>query len=86
VRGQHGQHALLSLVPSSPVAPLALTRLTQRWRAIIRIQSGVALSTAVRGVHFTLAGPREDRSCIIGPTPIDAACRGTYGDNAKPSG
>jgi len=80
VRGQHGQHALLSLVPSSPVAPLALTRLTQRWRAIIRIQSGVALSTAVRGVYFTLAGPMEDRSVNIGPTPIDAVCpRDTLG-------
>ena len=87
VRGQHGQHALLSLVPSSLVAPLTPTRLAQRWRKKnIRIQSGIALSTAVRGVHFTLAGPREDRSSIIGPTPIDAACRGTYGDNAKPSG
>ena len=34
----------------------------------------VALSTAVRGVYFTLAGPMEDRSVNIGPTPIDAVC------------
>jgi hypothetical protein len=47
----------------SLVAPLAITRLAQRWRTKnIRIQSGVALSTTVRSVYFTLAGPREDRS------------------------
>ena len=65
--------------PSACEASLALTRSVQRWRTKnIRIQSGVALSTAVRG--------RILRSCIIGPTPIDAAygTRGTYGDNAKP--
>jgi hypothetical protein len=69
------------------VAALALTRLAQRRRTKnIQIQSGVALSTTVRSVYFTLAGPREDRSCIIGPTPIDAVCtRDTYGDNAKPA-
>ena len=67
------------------VALLALTRLAQR-SALIRIQSGVALSTVVRGVSFTLAGAMEGRS-HIGPTPIDAACgaRGTHGDKVKPS-
>jgi hypothetical protein len=67
------------------VALLAFTRLAQR-SALIRIQSGVALSTVVRGVYFTLAGSMEGRS-HIGPTPIDAACgtRGTYGDKVKPS-
>jgi hypothetical protein len=39
----------------------------------IRIQSGVALSKALRSVYFTLAGPTEGHS-HIGPTPIDAAC------------
>ena len=47
----------------SLIASLALTRLAQRKN--IPIQSGVALSTAVRGVYFILAGPREDRSDYI---------------------
>jgi len=51
-----------------------------RWPLDFQIQSGVALSTAVRGVYFTLAGPMEDRSVNIGPTPIDAVCpRDTLG-------
>ena len=62
---------------------LALTRLAQRLRTKnIRIQSRVALSTAVRSVYFILAGPREDRSGNIGPTPM--CPRDTYGYKAKP--
>jgi len=66
--------------PAGASVPSFLALVRWRWPLDFRIQSGVALSTAVRGVYFTLAGPMEDRSVNIGPTPIDAVCpRDTLG-------
>jgi hypothetical protein len=55
--------ALAALRALLRLADFAL-RSSQRWWRTknIRIQSGVALSTAVRGVYFNFAGPMEDRS------------------------
>src|SRR5262249_19543550 len=49
----------------------------------IRIQSGVALSTAVQGVYFT-SSDRWKTAPVAGPTPSGAVCPlGTYGDEGR---